>query len=84
MAIQSDIFAAAVLLYEMLTGYLPFTGQNYDELARSIVRDEPPAPETLREGIPKALTQACLKGMRKDPLERYASASEFAKALRKL
>ena len=84
MFVPSDLFSVAVVFYELLTGCQPFGGQTYEELARSIVVEAPPTIASLRPDIPAAICKVCMKGLAKDPLERYPSALAFANALRSL
>ena len=80
---QSDLFAVGVMLYEILTGYLPFTGPTIGELLYSIARDRPTPPVQLRSSIPEELSAACLGALEKDKQRRYRTAQEFALALRR-
>ena len=73
----SDQYALGVLAYQMLAGHLPFQSDDLDIL-RSIVSAE--APGAI-ENIPNAANMALLKALSKDPLERFASCTEFADAL---
>ncbi|MCS6882239.1 MAG: Stk1 family PASTA domain-containing Ser/Thr kinase [Oscillochloridaceae bacterium] len=78
----SDVYALGVVLYEMLTGRLPFTGDNALAVAMKHVTEPPAPPRQLVPGIPPGLEALVLRAMAKDPAQRPASALEFAEALR--
>lgn len=78
----SDVYALGVVLYEMLTGRLPFTGDNALAVAMKHVTEPPVPPRQLVPGIPPGLEALVLRAMAKDPAQRPASALEFAEALR--
>jgi serine/threonine protein kinase len=75
----ADIYALGVIMYELLTGQLPFEGDSMLRVLDRLRSDEPPiSPRTLRLSIPAELETICLKCLRKDPHERYPSAAELA------
>ncbi|HTE21119.1 MAG TPA: B-box zinc finger protein, partial [Armatimonadota bacterium] len=76
---RSDLFAAAVSLYQLLSDRLPFEGKSLMEMAHNVAYSEP-AP--LPPSVPHALARATLRGLQKSPAARYATATEFAAALR--
>jgi serine/threonine protein kinase len=78
----SDIFSLGVILYELLTGGLPFRG-NSRALLHQVQHDDPPQPRSLDKLIPRDLETICLKCMRKDPGHRYAAARDLANDLRR-
>jgi serine/threonine protein kinase len=83
-AIASDLYGAGVILYEMLTGAAPFTGDTSGEVLSRQLQDEVIAP-SLRQperGIPPVLDEIVLRALEKDPQRRFASAGELAAALR--
>jgi serine/threonine protein kinase/beta-lactam-binding protein with PASTA domain len=80
----SDLYSAGVVLYEMLTGKVPFTGDSAIEIAMKHVNDLPSPPSALRPEIPTELDQIVLRALAKDPEERYQSAEEFIEDLERV
>jgi eukaryotic-like serine/threonine-protein kinase len=80
----SDLYSAGVVLYEMLTGKVPFTGDSAIEIAMKHVNDLPAPPSGLRPEIPVELDQIVLRALAKDPDERYQSAEEFIEDLERV
>jgi serine/threonine protein kinase len=79
----SDIYAAGVILYELVTGVTPFAGGNSTEIVNRHLR-EPVLPPSLRRPdreIPPILERIILRALEKDPAKRFASAASFASAL---
>ncbi|SPB13803.1 serine/threonine protein kinase [Caballeronia novacaledonica] len=77
---RSDLFSAAVVLYEMLTGVCPFTGTP-GAVMRKILDDTPPAPTAIAPELPSYIDDLVMKGMAKRPDARYRSAREWRDAL---
>ena len=79
---QSDIYATGVVLYEMLTGKLPFQGESPITIALQHIREQPKHPREIKPGIPLVLDRIVMKAMEKDPEHRYASALDLVEELR--
>lgn len=77
----SDIYSLGVVLYEMLTGDVPFRGDSPIAVALKHLQEDPPPPGRRNDGIPAWLEQVVLRSLAKNPGERYASAAVMADAL---
>jgi eukaryotic-like serine/threonine-protein kinase len=78
---RSDIYSLAVVLYEVFTGRLPFNGDTVMQIVLAHIRNPPPPPRTVNDHIPVALENVILRGLRKEPAERYQSVEEMARDL---
>lgn len=77
----SDIYSLGAILYYVLTGQPPIQGQRLPEVVDSICRGDFPTPRQIDRRIPPALDAICQKAMARQPLERFANASELASRL---
>ena len=77
----TDVYALGVVLYQFLTGRLPYEGSTLAELAVRQQNEKPLPPSTYNDEVPDTLGAAVLRALEGDPNRRYASASEFAGGL---
>lgn len=75
-----DIFGLGVLLYQLLTGELPFQADSLGETVNKILREEPQPPSFLNPSVPRQLDQVVMKALQKDPALRFATVREMAAA----
>ena len=75
--IRSDIYSMGILFYEILTGTLPFKGENAVEIALKQMRDEIPSVRKKNQAIPQSVENVILKATAKNPKNRYADSKEM-------
>ena len=80
---RSDVYSLGVVLYEMLTGSPPFSGDNPVSVAYMHVQETPEPPSARNRDVPATLESITLKAMAKDPADRYASAEDLRADLRR-
>jgi serine/threonine-protein kinase len=77
----SDVYSLGVIMYEMLTGQLPFEGQTMEALSRSHRETMPLSPRDINPDIPNDLEQIVLKVLSKEPAARYRTADQLGRVL---
>jgi len=78
---RSDLYSAGVVLFECLTGRLPFEANTMYALIAKHIEQPPPDPRTLNAEVPEALANVIMKAMAKEPADRYQSAAQMHDAL---
>ncbi|GAA4631810.1 hypothetical protein GCM10023196_062690 [Actinoallomurus vinaceus] len=81
---RSDLYALGCLLFELITGRLPFQAPDTVGYLSAHLTQEPPAPSSVSTGIPPAWDDLVLTLLRKDPTQRYPNAADLSQALRQL
>ena len=79
----SDVYSIGVVMYELLTGQLPFTGADYHELALAHLKDEPPSIMDINPALPQELDRIIRKVLSKEPSTRYRTADQLGRILQK-
>jgi beta-lactam-binding protein with PASTA domain/predicted Ser/Thr protein kinase len=74
---RSDVYSTGCLLYELLTGHPPFTGDSPVAIAYQHVRENPQVPSSVNAVVPPALDSIVMKALAKNPLNRYQTAAEM-------
>jgi serine/threonine-protein kinase len=78
---SSDLYSTGIVLYELLTGHVPFNGETPVEIAMKHLSQVPEAPSTIRHEIPRDLDLVVLRALAKEPADRYRSAKEMDRDL---
>ena len=81
--VRSDVYSLGVVMYEVATGELPFSGMNY-EIMQAHVKESPPLPKSVRAGVSSGLQRIILTAMAKDPKDRFQTARALYQALQEL
>ena len=81
---RSDLYAAGVVLFECLTGRVPFEAETTWALVAKHLEEQPPDPRTFNADVPVELAAVILKAMAKTPADRYATAAEMHDALARI
>ncbi len=80
----SDLYSVGVVLYELLTGVVPFSGDTPVEIAMKHLSNVPEPPSAKRADVPRDLDMVVMRALAKDPSERYQSAEEMDADLRRI
>jgi len=78
---RSDLFSAGVVLYQLLTGTLPFDGDSLINVAYKITNADPASLDKLRPDLPLSMRRVIARALKKSPAKRFQSGAEFAQAL---
>lgn len=80
---QSDLYSFGIILYEILTGVVPFNDPSPASVALQHITNKPPAPRSLNPDLPMEVEAVLLKGLEKDPKDRYQTGAKLMDALEK-
>jgi serine/threonine-protein kinase len=78
---QADVFAWGALLYELLTGHIPYEGPDTETTNKKVLQAEPPHPQTRDPSVPAPLADVAMRALAHDPARRYADGKAAAQAL---
>ncbi|MEP5567568.1 MAG: protein kinase [Halioglobus sp.] len=80
---RTDVYSLGAVLYELLCGQLPFSGDTREELVNNILSANARPPRQIDDSIPRVIETICLKAMSRDPGQRYTTALDMARDLEK-
>ena len=81
---RTDLYSLGIVMYEMVTGKLPFEGESPVTIALKHIQEEAVEPKVINEVIPNSLNNFIMKAISKDPISRYQSAKEMISDLQKI
>ena len=79
--LRTDIFSLAVIFYKLVTGLQPFSGRDLSEVLHNILNEQPEDPSLVNSQCSQALSAVIMRGLAKEPRQRYANAKEFVTAI---
>jgi serine/threonine protein kinase len=82
--VRTDIWALGVIMFELISGRVPFDAETMPQLCGMVLSDPPPAPSQFRADLPPRLEQVILRCLEKEPSKRFQSVAELSEALAEL
>jgi eukaryotic-like serine/threonine-protein kinase len=78
---HTDVYSLGIVLYELLTGELPFTGDNFVAVAMKHINEDPPRVSSIRADVPPRVDEAVARALAKDPADRFPTMADFGREL---